>query len=239
MSDLLELAVAAHGGWERWRQLRRLAARISVGGGMWHVKGWPDVFAAAEVSIDPHRPRTEFSPFPKPGQRGLYEPGRTAIVTDRGEVLEQRESPRLAFEGHTLATRWDAQHLIYFSGYAMWTYLTTPFLFGLPGFQAEEIAPWDEDGETWRRLKVAFPPDIPSHSRDQVFYFDASGLLRRQDYSVDIMGGTSSANYASEPQAFDGLVFPTKRRVHAIGAENRPILDRVAVAIDIQGIDLA
>lgn len=238
MSDLLELAVAAHGGWERWRQISKLTARISVGGAMWHLKGWPGALSDVSVSIDPHRQHAAFSPFLETGRHSEYEPGRTAIVTDRGEVLEEREHPRKAFAGHVIQTPWDAQHLAYFTGYAIWTYLTTPFLFGLPGFIVEEIEPWDEHGEIWRRLKVIFPPDVASHSTEQIFYFDAAGILRRHDYSVEIMGGTSSANYASEPQTFGGLVFPTKRRVYAIGADNRPILERVAVAIDISGIDV-
>src|SRR3546814_14478541 len=61
----------------------------------------------------------------------------------------------------------------------------------------------------------------------QTFYFDQSGLLRRHDYSVEIMGGTTSANYATDHKAFDGLIFPTKRRVYAADADNRPILDRI------------
>lgn len=238
MSDLLELAVAAHGGWERWRQARKLTARISVAGAMWHLKGWAGVLSDVAVAIDPHRQHVEFSPFIEAGHRSEYEPARTAILGDRGEVLEARERPRLAFEGHVIQTPWDAQHLAYFSGYAMWTYLTTPFLFGQPGFIVEEIEPWDEHGETWRRLKVTFPPDVASHSTEQVFYFDAGGILRRHDYSVEIMGGTSSANYATDPRTFGGLVFPTRRRVYSIGPDNRPILDRVAVAIDIDGIDV-
>lgn len=238
MSDLLDMAIAAHGGWEAWRRLRKLTAQLSIGGSMWQVKGWPDAFAQVEVSIDPHRQHTEFVPFLQPGRRGVYEPDATATVAGSGEIIERRERPRQAFEGHALATRWDSQNLLYFAGYALWTYLTTPFLFRLPGFRAVEVEPWDESGETWRRLKVTFPPEVASHSAEQVFYFDSSGLLRRHDYSVEIMGGTSSANYASRPKAFGGLIFPTKRRVHAIGPGNRPLLDRVAVAIDIHGLDL-
>lgn len=238
MSDLLDLAITAHGGLERWQQIRKLNAHIGVGGAMWHVKGWPGVLADVHVSIDPHRQHAEFSPFVEAGRHSVYEPGRTAIVANDGRVIEEREQPRQAFEGHVLTTRWDAQNLAYFSGYAIWTYLTTPFLFRMPGFEVEEVEPWDEDGEIWRRLKVTFPPDVASHSTEQLFYFDASGLLRRHDYSVDIMGGTSSANYAVEPKAFGGLVFPTKRRVYAIGPDNRPLLGRVAVAIDIHGMDV-
>lgn len=239
MSDLLELAIAAHGGWERWEQLRQITAQVSVGGAMWQLKAWPDVLAEARFEIDPHRQRTEYSLSNDSGRRSVYEPDLTALVASDGNVIEQRESPRKSFEGHTVATRWDVQQLIYFAGYAMWTYLTTPFLLGLAGFRTEEIAPWDEDGETWRRLKVTFPANVHSHSAQQTFYFDRAGLLKRHDYSVEIMGGTSSANYATDHQSFGGIVFPTKRRVFATGPDNRPLRNRVAVAIDFLHIDVA
>ncbi len=239
MSDLVDQAIAAHGGWERWEQFSELNAHIQVGGAIWHLKGWPNVYADIHASVSTRRLHTEFSPFLKAGQHCVWEPGRTAIVADSGEVIEERTSPRSFFEGHTVPTAWDQQHLIYFTGYAMWTYMTTPFLFKLPGFKAEEVEPWDEDGEIWRRLNVTFQANVPSHSAEQTFYFDKNGLLRRQDYSVEIMGGTTSANYASNHQAFNGLVFPTKRRVYTAGPDNRPILDRVAVAIDILDIEAA
>ena len=239
MNNLIETAIAAHGGWERWQQVRKLTAHVSIGAGLWHVKGWPDGFADARVAIDPHRQHTEFSPFVEAGRHTLFEADRVAIVSGDGKVIEERGSPRLAFAGHALTTPWDALHLSYFSGYAMWTYLTTPFLFKLAGFQAEEIAPWDENGETWRRLKVGFPAGIHSHSPEQIFYFDAAGLLRRHDYSVDVIGGTASANYALDHRTFGGIVYPTKRRVYAIGPDNRPLLDRVALSIDIHDIDVA
>jgi hypothetical protein len=238
MSDLVELAIAAHGGWERWQQLRRITAHVSIGGTIWQVKGWPDVFANALFEVNPHEQRTECLLPGDAGRRRVYEPHRTALLSEDGKVIEERESPRKSFEGHTVATRWDAQHLIYFSGYAMWTYVTTPFLFKLPGLRTEEIEPWDEEGERWRRLKVRFPSNVHSHSTEQTFYFDASGLLKRHDYSVEIMGGTASANYATDPVSFGGIVFPTKRRVFATGPDNRPVRSRVAVAIDVLRIDV-
>ncbi|MBB3656688.1 hypothetical protein FHX15_001916 [Rhizobium sp. BK650] len=233
MTDLLDLAIEAHGGLQRWQQIERLHAHIKVGGAVWHVKGWPDVYADIRTSISTHRPHTEFTPFLQEGQHCVWEPERTAVIADSGDIIEQRAAPRSFFEGHTIPTPWDRQHLIYFTGYAMWTYLTTPFLFGLPGFRTQEIEPWHEEDEIWRRLKVTFPSTVPSHSTVQTFYFDPDGLLRRHDYSVDIMGGTRSANYASDHKSFAGLTMPTKRRVYATGADNRPILDRVAVSIDL------
>jgi NAD(P)-dependent dehydrogenase (short-subunit alcohol dehydrogenase family) len=35
---------------------------------------------------------------------------------------------------------------------AFWNYLTGPFVFARPDVQAKEIAPWQENGEIWRRL---------------------------------------------------------------------------------------
>ncbi len=238
MSDLLELAIAAHGGWDRWQKLEKVAAHVSIGGGIWHMKGWPDVFSDARVLIDPHRQRVEYASFGGRGGHSVFAPTETEIIDASGAVIELRSQPRQAFEGHGLTTRWDVHHLIYFSGYAMWTYLTTPFLLKLPGFRAEEIEPWTEDGETWRRLKAIFPPNIHSHSSEQTFYFDRSGILKRHDYSADVLGGTSSANYAMEPKAFGNFVFPSKRRVYAIGNDNLPLRDRLAVSIDFLEIDL-
>ena len=238
MPDLLDLAIEAHGGWNRWLQVKQLRAHVAVGGAIWQVKGWPGALADIRVSADPHRQHVEYAPFLEAGQRGVYDADRTALIAASGEIREQRESPRASFKGHGLATRWDAQQLIYFSGYAMWTYLTTPFLFRLPGFEVEETEPWTEDGEAWRGLRVTFPAHVQSHSTEQTFYFDASGLLRRHDYSVEIMGGTSTAHYASDPKCIGGLVFPTRRRAYSKGPDNRPLRDRLAVAIDFLSIEV-
>src|SRR3546814_14742437 len=81
--------------------------------------------------------------------------------------------------------------------------------------------------------------DVPSHSAEQTFYFGPDGVLRRHDYSVEIMGvfgGTSSANYALKPREFDGLVYPTQRRVYRIGENNLPLRDNVLVSIDIHDV---
>ncbi|WP_413711696.1 hypothetical protein [Rhizobium sp. Rhizsp82] len=236
MADLLETAIEAHGGLDRWEKAKKLSVRYTATG-ITDLKGWKGAFLDVTVVIDPHRPLAEISPFIEPDQTALFEPSRTAIIRrSTGDIITERFEPRQAFEGHSLNTPWDPQHLAYFAGYALWTYLTTPFLFNLPGFEATEVEPWIEDGEEWRRLRVVFPPEVASHSREQVFYFDKSGLLKRHDYSADVLGGTSSANYALAPKSFGGLIIPTKRRVYAKDSNNRPLLDRVAVAINIHDV---
>jgi hypothetical protein len=238
MSTVLDLAIEAYGGWQRWQRVNQLSAHVSVGGATLALKGWRDALADARFTVNPKHPHTEITPLARPGQRGVYEPTRTSIVGADGTLLESRDHPRQAFAGHTLTTPWDAQHLLYFAGYAMWTYLTTPFLFTMPGFQTQELASWEENGETWRRLQVHFPVDVPSHSPVQTLYFGADGLLRRHDYSVDVIGGTSSANYPSDYKNYGGLIFPTKRRIYNFGADNLPLRERTILSIDFHTIDV-
>jgi hypothetical protein len=233
MSDLLDLAIAAHGGWDHWQHLSKLTASASVGGVLWAAKGKDGIVDNLVAEVDCHRQHVVFI---SPELRSIYSPSRTAIETNDGKIVESRDNPRAAFEGHIEETKWDNLHLVYFSGYAMWTYLTSPFLLKLPNVRTEEIEPWDEQGQVWRRLKATFPPDIATHSTEQVFYFDKKGLLRRQDYNVDVLGGAPSANYASEHKEFSGLDFPTRRRVYRCRPNGQPILDRVIVSIDFREI---
>ena len=91
----------------------------------------------------------------------------------------------------------------------------------------------------YNKLKVTFPPSVATHSPQQTFYLDETGLLRRQDYSVDIMGGTGSTNYATEPRDFGGLIVPTKRRIYDRQPDNRPNTEHVTVAVDIRTLALS
>src|SRR3546814_15162215 len=87
---------------------------------------------------------------------------------------------------------------MYFASYAMWSYLTAPFSLALPGVQLWDIDPIEENGETWRGLRAVMPEGIATHSRAQEFYFGADGLLRRQDYTLDIADGSRIANRSEE-----------------------------------------
>ncbi len=103
-----------------------------------------------------------------------------------GTLIQTRTNAEEAFAGQQRETPWDDLNVAYFQGEALWTYLTTPFLYTYEGFVTEEIAPIQVDGETWRRLKVIFPDSVKSHSREQISCFGQDGLLRRHDYTVDI-----------------------------------------------------
>lgn len=236
MNDLLNLAIEAHGGLKNWNAYGALEAEMSITGGIWHVKQKPDIFRHVVVAMDTQAQRVEMRPFTAPDRHSSFTPGRMAIGSSDGSVLESRNDPRSSFAGHSVQTPWDDLHAAYFCSYALWTYLSTPFLYTYPGVVTEELSPWQEDGEQWRRLKVTFPESIETHSREQVSYFGPDGLLRRHDYTVDIMGGATGANYASNYQDFDGIMVPTTRRVYAYDADGHKIDEPLLVAIDIAAV---
>jgi hypothetical protein len=236
MSELLDLVVAAHGGADRWDQLTEITAHVAIGGLLWELKGHGGILADTHVTLDPHRERLAYQPFGAPGRRSLFEPARTVIEDDDGRVLAERDDPRAAFAGHRPETPWDELHVVYFSGYAMWNYLTSPFLFTRPGFGVEEIEPRSEHGQTWRRLRVEYPEDIATHSRVQEFCFDESGLLRRHDYAAEVVGGLPAAQLTDGHRTFDGITFPTRRRVFRRQPDGQVVSGPASVTIDVLDI---
>ena len=232
MSDLLNLAVAAHGGLEPWNRYRTVALKLSVGGALWALKGQSGLFSDTAYEADIHEQRATLSQFGSAGQRIRFTPDLLILESEGGDVIDHRSDPRGAFTGHVNETPWDLFHAAYFQGYALWTYMTQPFLYTFPGFAVEEIEPWEEDGEIWRRLKVIFPDMIASHTRVQVSYFSPDGLLRRHDYEVDVLGG-EGAHYVGDYRKHGGIMVPHRRRVYPLGPDNRKVPEPVLVSIDI------
>jgi hypothetical protein len=234
--DLLDVVVAAHGGLDRWRQLSTASAHVAAGGSLWTLKRQDGVMASTGVTVDLRRQRTVHERFAgRAGLRSVFTPGRVTLE-DHGAVVEERRDPRSAFTGHHRDTPWDRLHVAYFAGYAMWTYLTTPFAFTGPGFSTRELDPHREDGETWRRLEVTFPDHIATHCRVQVFHVDDRGLVRRHDYVAEVVGGGPAAHYTSGHRDVDGVVVPTRRRVHPLDPDGTPLHEVTLVALDLDAI---
>jgi hypothetical protein len=211
MLDLLESAVAAHGGLDRWNKVKSIAVDASITGAFWSFKNQSDALKDVRFEVDTTRERLTMD-FVGQDKRSVFEPFRVEVQRSGGELIEARDDPEKSFEGHQFETPWDDLHLAFFAGEALWTYLNTPFLYTDARFATEEIDPIDVDGETWRRLKVAFPEDIKTHTREQVFCFGPDGLLRRHDFTIDILGGAPGLLYATDYRDVDGIVIPTKRR---------------------------
>ncbi|WP_326625212.1 MULTISPECIES: hypothetical protein [unclassified Streptomyces] len=238
MNALLDLVLDAHGGLRRWRAARTIHTEGSIGGLLWSLRGQEEIFAEADITADVQQQRLVFEGFTDPGLRGVFTPDRVVIEQKDCEVLADRNAPRDAFAGHRADTPWDPLHALYFAGYAMWNYLTAPYLLTRPGVVVEELEFWREPDEDWRRLRARFPEALATHCLEQVFYYDTAGLLRRHDYAPDVLGGTPAAHFSEHHVRASGLVFPTHRFVVPVQDDGRAASEPVLITIDLADISV-
>lgn len=241
MSDLVEFILAKHGGAARWEGAETISAKVNVRGVFWPYKGQPDLLGIETVTADLRRQRISMSPFGE-GRTLHFDAAEDLVtITDAdGHVVDSLSAPRQSMAGYQGDTQWSATQMGYFISYATWTYLAEPLLFTLPGVETREVSPWDEDGETWRRLEVTFPDSIHSHSKVQTYYFDSeSGLQRRMDYDVEVNGWANVGHYTSEHKEFDGLIAPTRRRVLLRDEANKADHSFAAILLDVSELRLS
>lgn len=195
---LLEEALAAHGGLERWREVQQIEVRLRCGGIAMAMKGRPGVLGDLHAVLDSRRPRVEFAGL------GVFDGarGRPAGIARR--------------------LRWSDADVVHFAGYALWNYMTSPFLLVESGASVEELP--------GRRLAVEFPSELPTHSRRQLFHLDSHGRVDRLDYTAEVFGGWARATHRClSYEEVDGLVFATERRVTPRGL---PAPTLVSIQID-------
>ncbi|MGW5496625.1 hypothetical protein [Streptomyces olivaceoviridis] len=236
MSDLLSTIFDAYGGRSRWEEASRITARQFFGGALWGMKGHPGALNDVDVTVDLRREYVTQKPFFHPDHRTAFSADRVAVEDSDGNVVEELTDPRASFAGHDLMTPWTRLQLAYFSGSAMWTYLAEPLSLTYPGVRTEEIGPWTEDGEKFRRLHITFPDSIATLSTEQTVYVDAQGLIRRRDYSVEIAGNTPAAHYVSGHQEVSGLVIPTTRMIYSRDDEGHKIPEPLVVSVRLENV---
>jgi hypothetical protein len=236
MKNLLDQVLETHGGLNHFAKFDKVYVEMIVGGVLWTVKGHPDIVTNSKFAIDLKKQHGGYLDFDnKAGLSTVFSAERVSLQSD-GTVLEELVNPRDSFNGHTLETKWNKLQLAYFGSYAMWSYLTTPFLFTYPGFLSKEIESWHEAGETWRRLHVTYPGSMAYHSKEQVLYFDKHGFLKRLDYDVEIMGGTTAAHYVFDYKEFQGIMVPTRRLVYPRDDNGNYI--STPLVVDVELIDV-
>jgi hypothetical protein len=182
------------------------------------------------------RVATEIRPFGAPDQRLVFDAGRTAIEKLDSAVVAESAAVRTSFAGHGLTTPWSALQRAYFSGYALWTYLNSPFLLTLPGVARQPLAPVEHHGEFLAGMEAEFPATIPTHSRRQRFYFDSERLLRRHDYRVEIAGAFPASQYLTDYTVADGFLVPLSRRAYLTDETGATRWDHLMVEMSFSDI---
>jgi len=237
--EILAKIFEAHGGASRWLDLEAMEAIISVNGFLFKAKRRPTL-NRIRVTASTREPRFIFHDYPQSGWNSEFLGAGEVRITDaENQVLASRRQPREAFHGLRRQLYWDALDFTYFGGYATWNYLVTPFIFLSDAFLFEVLATNPAGAEYPLRLKVNYPPDLPTHCNTQIFYFDRDHLLRRLDYTAEVVSRWAHAAHICENyQDIDGIKIPARRRVLPLLAGSKPMPGPVIVAIDIHEIKL-
>src|SRR2546429_9734617 len=100
MSDLLDLALKAHGGLDRWREVKRVDARVSLTGALYHLQGHPEGGPNVTVRNDTRRPAVTISPYARPNHRGSFTPLPVWIEDTAGQIIDEPGDPPATHSVH-------------------------------------------------------------------------------------------------------------------------------------------
>ena len=222
-----------------WSTVDTITMHAKTGGIALPLRFKFSAFEDYRAHIRAHKPYVRITPHPREGMQGIFYEDTVRIETENGEVIRERHHARSAFRDWRHKIWWDHLDAIHFAGYALWNYLTMPFLLCRPGIQIQELSPWQENNESWKRLQVTFPSDVLTHSPQQTFYFDTGGLLRRHDYTALVFGNfAKAAHYTWGHKEINGIPFPTRRRVFPRKKDGLPLRHVTLVSIDIEDIQI-
>src|SRR6266498_3649928 len=103
MNDLLESAVAAHGGLGRWNQVKSITVDAAITGALWALKSKGDALKDVRFEVDTTRERLTMD-LAGQDKRSVFEPRRVVLQRRDGALIDAREDPERSFDGHQLAT---------------------------------------------------------------------------------------------------------------------------------------
>jgi hypothetical protein len=208
---LVAAAIDRHGGWSLWRRLESVSlSLVSLRGLLPSLKGYERSFRLPHRAvIYPKAARTEW--FEGGAPAAVFEGGDVRLL-DAGAVVLASRDHRRTFAGLRKLRRWRQADGIYFFGYALASYAAVPFALPSLRFVGEVHGRWR--GERLRGVRVEWPAGAPVHSRRQAYFFDTSGLLRRNDYVAEIVGRFACGAHGWEDYAtVEGLPIPRQRTV--------------------------
>lgn len=236
---LIDRVIERYGGMDLWSTVENITMHARSGGVALPLRFKFGAFKDYQAKISVHEPHVRITPHPRVGMQGIFSGDTVRIETENGEPVQERHKARSAFGNLRHKIWWDHLDAVHFAGYALWNYLTTPFLLCRPEIQLQELPAWQESNESWQRLQATFPPDLLTHSREQTFYFDADGLLKRHDYTALVFGNfAKAAHYSWDHKEVNGIPFPTRRRVFPRKKDGSPLRLVTLVSIDIEAIEV-
>jgi hypothetical protein len=237
-NELLEEVVEAHGGRAHWQTVRDIEASLSSGGLAFTAHGQPFALRNLKVSVSPHERRVVLTHFCGMHWRGVWTPNHVEIRDSENRLIDERRDPRRFFGSLVKTVKWDKLDILYFAGYALWNYLSFPFILSQPGVAISEIASPGNSGAL--RLEALFDASLPTRSARQTFHIDTKRHLTRHDYTADVIGPwATAANCCLASERVAGLRFYTRRKVYPrIGRGNGVMPFPTLVWIEIDDLNV-
>lgn len=181
--SLVDAAIEAHGGLERWRRIYAIEVTLRCSGLALRAKGQPELLRRIAATVGPQRPHVEL--------RG--------IGTFDGSDLRP--------SGMARRFQWTTDDLVHFAGYALWGYLAAPFVFAEEDVVVRELPRRRLRVDFPRRIPVHCRRQIFHFDHDAVLQrldYTAEVMLGRF---------ARARHTCHDHRWFDGLLIPTRRRV--------------------------
>lgn len=232
MSQIIQKAIEAYGGKKLWVKTKRLEAVFSVHGLAFILKRRP-YFKRAKIMMEIERPFSKITPIGKNSEiSGILDGPDVRLENEAGEVIQERKNARQYFPGGRRLLFWDDLDMAYFANYAMWNYLTLPYLLLREDINWREI----EAGI----LEATFPQEIPTHNQTQRFRFDQeTGLLLQHDYTAEVISSLAkAAHVVLDHSEKEGLRFTSHRRVTPMFLSGKPLRFPTLIEITIHDLHM-
>jgi hypothetical protein len=90
---------------------------------------------------------------------------------------------------------------------------------------------------TRKRLRVTFTDYLARHAKEQIYYFDKTGLLKRHDYVAEaITKERTATHYSADYKEFAGIMIGTRRRIYILNPDGSHYPEPLLVSLDIEEV---
>jgi hypothetical protein len=227
LSNTAKQAIKAYGGEDLWMKAKHIEALVSVNGLAFTLKR-RTFFNNVKIEMAVDKPFSKISPIGEEKNiTGVLDGKDTRLENPQGDTIAKRQDARGYFRFNRRLLYWDDLDMSYFANYAFWNYFT------LPRLLLNDKIKWQE--KQTGVLFAEFPNSIPTHSKQQEFYFDVeTGLLVQHNYTARIISRfAKAANKVVKHSELEKIKFPSYRvvtpRVFANKSLNSPALIVITV----------